>query len=184
MGILVGQTLRLSFHHLALSGCNRGVISLLQHTEALVDGFVGPLARKELYRPVTNVFALHFSHGLDVILAFEQTNEAIALTLLGLLILNNFTHLKASEFLEGVAQDVVRDLVSEIAAIYSKVVFWPIGKTVVHPLLTSRLTKNFQLSFVFVRNYQVFLFVCVRSISLHFRFRGGKGETSVLRLDL
>ena len=140
MGILLGQTLRLSFHHLALSGCNRGIISLLQYAKALIDRFIGPLTRKELYRPVSNVFTLHFTHSLDVILAFEQTNEAVAFTFFSLFILNNFTHLKTSEFLESVAQDVVRDLVSEVAAIYSKVVFWPIGETVVHPLLTSRFT--------------------------------------------
>lgn len=140
MGILVGQTLWLPFHHFALGCCDRGIISLLQNAEALVDRFIGPLARKELYRSVSDVFAVHFSHGTNVILTIKKTNEAIAFTFFGLFVFDDFTHLKASKFLECVAQYVVRDLVSEVAAIYSKVVFWPICEAVVHPLLISRFT--------------------------------------------
>ena len=159
MGILIRQTLWRSLHHCAFGGRDRGVISLLQNSEALVDGFISPLAGKELYGPVSNVFALHLSHCTDIVLTIKEADEAVAFAFVGLLVFNDFAHLKACELLEGVAQDVVGDLVSEVAAIYSKVVFWPISKTVVHPLLISRFPENFQLSFVFVRDYQVSLFI-------------------------
>ena len=106
----------------------------------MIYGFVSPLAGKKLYGPISDVFALHFSHGADVVLAIKEADEAVAFAFVGFLVFNDFAHLETREFLERVAQDGVRNLVSKVAAIDSKVVFWPIGETVVHPLLTSRFT--------------------------------------------
>ena len=105
----------------------------------MIDRFVSPLAGKKLYGPISDVFALHFSHGADVVLALEEADEAVAFAFVGFLVFNDLAHLETGEFLERVAQDVVGDLVSKVAAIYTKVVFWPIGEAVVHPLLTSSL---------------------------------------------
>ena len=130
-----------------------------------------PIGLSQFDGSASNIFPVQFFHGPSKIGRVLETDETEPLCLVALFVSNHFCSDEGGVSTEGPNQNLVCDVITEVAAKKSKIVDVPFFQSFVLPYLSSTNTNNSLLLFCFLQR-------CVSDCGARWRLLSGLYSTS------